>query len=64
MKIVVDWDSCEANGVCEAVAPEIFSLDDDDNLNLTTDTPGPELREKVQRAVTGCPRAAISLQED
>lgn len=63
MKIVVDWDSCEANGVCEGIAPEVFQLDDDDNLQLVGDVTTENL-EKVQRAVQGCPRAALSLKED
>jgi ferredoxin len=63
VKVNVDWDSCEANGVCEGAAPEVFQLDDDDNLNIVGDvTPGN--LEKVKRAVQGCPRAAISLKED
>ena len=34
LKILVDYDLCEANAVCMQVAPEIFEVDDDDNLNL------------------------------
>jgi ferredoxin len=63
MKVIVDYDACEANGICESIAPEIFQLDDDDNLQLVGDvTPG--VLDKVQRAVEGCPRAALSLKED
>jgi ferredoxin len=63
MKIVVDYDACEANGVCEAVAPEVFHVDDDDNLQIVGD-PTPELADKVRQAVQSCPKAALSLQED
>ncbi|XYI03739.1 ferredoxin [Sorangium sp. So ce1128] len=63
MKIVVDQDRCEANGVCVRAAPEAFRVDDDDRLHLlVTDVP-PELRAQVERAVRDCPRGALSLTE-
>jgi ferredoxin len=63
-QIVVDWDECEANAVCEGIAPEIFSVDDNDNLNLSTDRPPAELLDKVQEAVDMCPKRALMLKRD
>jgi ferredoxin len=63
MKIKVDFDLCESNGLCEGFAPEVFELDDDDFLQLRTDQTTPENVEAVQRAVAACPRAAISLED-
>ncbi|WP_437663437.1 ferredoxin [Sorangium sp. So ce1182] len=61
MKIVVDEERCEANGICMRAAPEAFRVDDDDRLHLlVTDVPS-ELRAKVERAVRDCPRGALSL---
>ena len=37
MKIKVDFDLCESNALCEAFAPEVFELDDDDFLQLKTE---------------------------
>ena len=37
MKIKVDFDLCESNALCEALAPEVFELDDDDFLQLKTE---------------------------
>ena len=34
MKIAVDYDLCEANAVCMRKAPEVFRVDDDDNLDI------------------------------
>ncbi|MFE3618116.1 ferredoxin, partial [Streptomyces anulatus] len=34
MKIIVDFDRCEANGVCVGIAPDMFELDDDDQLTV------------------------------
>jgi ferredoxin len=63
MKIVVDWDLCEANAVCMAECPEVFRVDANDELVLLDEKPGEELREKVQAAVQGCPRQALRLEE-
>ena len=46
MKIVVDYDRCEANAVCMQVCPEVFEVKDDDNLYLSTETPDESLRAK------------------
>lgn len=64
MKIVVDWDLCEANGVCVRAAPESFRLNDQDQLEVLTEQVPPELRAKVEKAVRGCPKQALSLTED
>ena len=61
-KIKVDFDLCESNALCEAMAPEVFELDDDDYLQVKTDETTPENEENVKRAVAACPRAAISLE--
>jgi ferredoxin len=61
-KIKVDFDLCESNALCEAMAPEVFALDDDDYLQLSTEETTPENEADVKRAVAACPRAAISLE--
>ncbi|MEE2032707.1 ferredoxin [Rhodococcus chondri] len=59
MDVKVDFDRCEANGVCVGIAPDVFELNDDDELIVTH--PVPEGREEdVRRAVAQCPRAALS----
>ena len=60
--IVVDWDECEANAVCEGIVPEIFTVDDNDFLNLSTEHPPAELLDKVQEAVDMCPKRALFLK--
>jgi ferredoxin len=64
MKIKVDYDLCESNALCEAMAPEVFWLDDDDNLQMHTDQTTDENIENVKRAVAACPRAAITLLDE
>ncbi|MDF1601965.1 ferredoxin [Nocardioides sp. YIM 152315] len=63
MKIKVDFDLCESNGLCEAMAPDVFELDDDDFLQLRTEETTPDNVDAVKRAVAACPRAAISLED-
>jgi ferredoxin len=61
-QIVVDRDECEANAVCEGILPEIFSVDDDDNLNISNERPPADLLDKVQEAVDMCPKRALKLK--
>ena len=63
MRIVVDYDLCESNAICMGIAPEVFEVRDDDFLYLLTETPGEELRNKVEEAVRRCPKQAISIAE-
>jgi ferredoxin len=47
-----------------AAAPEVFELDEDDELHVLIENPGEDLREKVEMAVRTCPKQAISIRED
>lgn len=60
-RVVVDYDQCEANALCMGVAPEVFELDDDDDLQILQAEPSPELRERVEEAARVCPKQAISI---
>ena len=64
MRIVVDYDLCESNAICMGIAPEVFEVRDDDFLYVLDETPGEELRAKVEEAVRRCPKQAISIAED
>ena len=61
MRVIVDYDKCESNAMCMAIAPEVFEVRDDDFLYVLIDEPGEELRAKVEQAVKMCPKQAISL---
>lgn len=64
MKVVVDYDLCEANAVCMRILPEVFQVDDKDTLNVQIENPPEEMRGKLKEAVRLCPRQAISIAED
>jgi ferredoxin len=61
-EVVVDRDECEANAVCEGVAPEVFQVDEEDNLIILDAHPPAELLDKVQEAVDMCPKRALFLK--
>ncbi len=61
MKIVVDYDLCEANALCMEAAPEVFRVEEDDTLTILIEQPGEDLRDKVEEAARLCPRQAITI---
>lgn len=63
-KVVADYDLCEANAMCEALAPDVFRVDDDDNLQIDDPTVTSENRALVEQAVAACPKAALKIVED
>lgn len=64
MKVVVDFDLCQSNGICQGLVPEVFEVRDDGFLYVLQEHPDQSLRDKVETAVTSCPVQAISLVED
>lgn len=65
MKIIVDRERCDGNGVCMGIAPEVFDVDDNLYLHVADDIPeDPELRARVRQAVTSCPILALKLAQE
>lgn len=64
LKVVVDYDLCEANARCMEACPEVFRVDDDDNLHVLIEHPPEALRAKVKEAERVCPRQAITIVEE
>jgi ferredoxin len=63
MKIVVDRDLCESNGLCVDACPEVFYIDNADRLVILLEEPDETLRAKVELAVRVCPRQALHIEE-
>jgi ferredoxin len=61
MRVAVNFERCEGHGMCEAVAPEIFELDDEGMLinNYEGSDLTGDLAMLAQRAVDACPVAAL-----
>ncbi|MGI9084982.1 MAG: ferredoxin [Aeromicrobium sp.] len=62
-RVEVDYDACESNALCEAVAPDVFVLDDDDDLQVEDPTVTDENRQRVEQAVASCPKSALRIVE-
>lgn len=63
MRVVVDFERCEANALCMAAAPEVFEVGDDDELRVLDQQPPDSLRAKVEAAARACPRMAITIED-
>jgi ferredoxin len=59
--IEVDRNLCEANGLCVAAAPEVFELDNDEELVIREAASDPGQAERIRVAVAGCPRNALRV---
>ncbi len=63
MRVMVDRELCEANGVCTRIAGEVFQLGDDDRLRVEVDELPATQETAVRAAVRGCPRQALKIIE-
>jgi len=61
VKVVVDRDRCVGSGSCEALAPDVFEVDDDGVLVVLRESLADEEVADVRDAVTACPTRALSL---
>ncbi len=64
MKLVVNRDLCEANGVCVRTAPDMFRVDDADVMHILVERPEGAQIDLAKAAVRRCPRRALSLVEE
>ncbi len=62
MKIVVDFDKCNSNAVCQAAAPELFEVREDNFLYILDEDPPESLRAKAEAAAQACPTHAIRIE--
>jgi ferredoxin len=63
MRIHVDRNKCTGIGLCEALCPDIFEVDDDGVLQLVSGEVIPDdVDADVDSAITSCPTAALSKQ--
>ncbi|GIM86888.1 ferredoxin [Salinispora arenicola] len=63
MRVVVDYNLCDGNGLCAAVAPDLFEVDEDDQLHVLDERPGAALWDLAEDAAQACPKMAISIEE-
>lgn len=63
MKVTVDTVMCEANAVCAGLVPEVFHVNDSDELTILASEVPPELADRVREAVRSCPKIALHLED-
>jgi ferredoxin len=63
VRVKVDYEVCEANAVCAGLVPEVFEVDDEDNLHILVSEVPPGLADRVRHAVRSCPKAALETDE-
>lgn len=61
MKIVVDRAKCTGLGICEALAPDVFEVDESGDLILLSDQVPDGGLDEVEAAVAGCPTEALRI---
>jgi len=61
MRVSVDFERCQSNGVCMRRAPEVFELRGDGFLYVLAEEPDDSLRDKVEDAARRCPTQAITV---
>jgi ferredoxin len=62
MKVDVDLEICDLHAECCFRAPEVFSIDEENDLLVYDANPDPALLDKVLEAQGACPVSAISVQ--
>jgi ferredoxin len=62
MRIVVDWSLCDGNGLCAKEAPQLLSLDADDQLHILKEDLAEEDLAPAERAVAVCPKSALKIE--
>ena len=65
MRVAVNFDRCEGHGMCEAMAPDVFELDEDGNLinHYEGRDLDAEVAAAAERAVGACPVAALHAEK-
>jgi ferredoxin len=61
VRLEIDRDACEANGVCVAFVPEALELGDDDVLRRRLTVLPAELEPRAREAARACPRRALQV---
>jgi ferredoxin len=63
MRVIVNRALCDGNGECVREAPDVFALDDDENLVLLSEQIDAGQAGRVRLAARACPKAAIRIED-
>lgn len=62
-KVEVNKDLCIGCGACQAIASEVFEIDDDGLAKVISNSVEEDIKEDVIDAAEGCPTNAIIVEE-
>lgn len=62
MKVRVDLDRCDSQGLCTSSCPEVFSFDDHNKLLLLQENLPEQLIVRAAAAARACPTRAITIE--
>ena len=63
MKVTVDKDLCLGCGICEGIAPEVFSMANEPYAEVLLDPIPEEFQEATREAAEECPEECITIEE-
>lgn len=63
MRVAVDFGKCTGLGMCEAIAPDFFEIQEDGTLKLLAEHCNESQRAEIEEAIAACPTEAISILE-
>ncbi len=61
MRVEVDMGKCTGHGICESIAEDVFEVADDGTVVICAPQRPESDRARMQRAVTQCPAAALTI---
>ncbi|MGH3751976.1 MAG: ferredoxin [Pseudonocardiaceae bacterium] len=61
MRVEVDPNICEGHGQCNAVAPEVYDLDDGGYCLIRNTEVPPDLESQAEQGASACPVYAITV---
>ncbi|MGH3873205.1 MAG: ferredoxin [Pseudonocardiaceae bacterium] len=61
MRVEVDPNICEGHGQCNAVAPEVYDLDDGGYCLIRNPEIAPDLETQAEEGARSCPVQAITV---
>ncbi|MGY1982344.1 ferredoxin [Nocardia gipuzkoensis] len=64
MRIRADLDLCQGHAVCQAEAPEVFTVPKRGRVEILDDAPTGELEPTVANAIRYCPTQALSIADE
>ncbi len=64
MKIRLDRPTCQAHGLCYAVNPALFPIDDDGYSTLAEHELAPGDEHDARAAVAACPEGALAIRSE